>query len=348
MSEQSLSGRKCWNHISLLFQIRAEVPTIHRSSPGIRKHSNYTMEMASIAPFTTKAKQPLPLSVLLKLNHALKKSLFSRKFYQEINDKVLSSTATLDSTLYFICYFTLLLSAILNNKHEIKAFLVSQKHKLLQVVDRLYFASFHRKLVTQATKREVGAEAVKAEAGKVEEKALPKSNLAVHLKQISSYISDIRIFHRLTEAIKYMPWIIDEFTALVNPLPVARLDRFVNLLQALNCLVLELFENVGWLTDHNWIGTSDNAQWCIETYIWSSRVWGVYLLIEIVELIRRTPVSKWNKDWRISMFTQVVQLPLVLHWSLYDGCLSPFWVGLCGSGASFFGFRKVLKTIDLS
>ncbi|WPK27523.1 hypothetical protein PUMCH_004914 [Australozyma saopauloensis] len=311
----------------------------------------------------------VPVTVLLKLHNQLRqtvsKTVFSRKFYAEINDKILASLATLDKTLYFICYFTLLLSSILNNKQKIRTFLASQRTNLLKVVDKYSLAVFQKSLLkrgadaSKATKlstseKESATETVavdgSSEKGSVEAvtPAVP-SNLAVHLKAVSSYISDVRIFNRLTDAIKYMPWIIDEFGALMNPaLAVPRLDRFINFAQAINCLVLELLENAGWLTDHNWVGTPDNNYWCIETYIWCSRVWGAYILIEIIELFRRTPKAKRNKDWRIALFTQVVQLPLVVHWSLYEGCLSPFWVGLFGSGASWFGFKNTLLSIDLS
>lgn len=293
-------------------------------------------------PFSAKPSRGLPLAVLLKLNAVLSKTILSRNFYQQITDKVLASSATVDANLYFICYFTLLLSSILNNKHEIKKFLLSRRNQLREVINRFYIRSLGKPLFV---KREDSEEKV-AEA---QEAAAPaKSNLAVHLKQISSYIADVRIFNRLTDSIKYMPWIIDEFTSLASSsLPVPRFDRFINFAQSINCLVLELLENAGWLTDHNWVGTNDNNYWCIETYIWCSRVWGAYLVIEIIELVRRTPRSKWNKDWRISMFQQLIQVPLVLHWSMYEGCLSPFWVGVCGSGASWHGFKKLWLSIEL-
>lgn len=301
----------------------------------------------------------LPLTVLLKLNNqlrlSLKRTVFSRKLYSEINDKILAKTATLDANLYFICYFTLLLSSILNNKHNIRDFLAKQKGNLLVLLNKYFSKLFQKPLfkanatdiISANNEKEVVVNSEKSNE-LINSESVP-SNLAVHLKAISSYIADVRIFNRLTEAIKYMPWIIDEFGALVNPaLAAPRLDRFINFAQAINCLVLELFENAGWLTEHNWVGTSDNNYWCIETYIWCSRVWGAYIAIEIIELLRRTPKAKRGKDWRIALFTQVVQLPLVVHWSLYDGCLSPFWVGLFGSGASYFGFKNTWKSIDLS
>lgn len=302
----------------------------------------------------------LPIILLLhlykQLRHTLGKSVFSRKFYAEINDKILSKTSTLDANLYFICYFTLLLSSVLNSKHKILAFLVSQKRAFLYLMERYYLKLFLKPL-TQA-KPEIQSESLQEkgpDAKKddqltekdVDDTAVP-CQFAVHLKAISSYIADIRIFHRLTEAIKYMPWIIDVWAALMSSnLVVPRLDRFINFAQAINCLILELFENAGWLTDHNWVGTSDNNHWCIETYIWCSRVWGAYLVIEVLELLRRTARSKRNKDWAITFFTNIVQLPLVVHWSLYDGCLTPFWIGLCGSGASWFGFHKTWKSLEL-
>lgn len=303
--------------------------------------------IAAIAPLHGKFHRSptVPLTVLLRLNQALKKTVFSRKFYAEINDKVLKNASSVDTNLYFICYFTLLLSSVFNNKQRIKQFLVNQRANVLTLINRWAMSTTGNDLRESPNKATAAFFAKNTQRHVVPEKKL---QLAVHLKQISSYLSDIRIFNRLTDSIKYMPWIIDEYRAWTNPLSsVPKLDRFINFAQAINCLVLELLENAGWLTDHNWVGTSDNNWWCIETYIWCSRVWGAYLVIEIVELFRRVPVSKWDKLWRINVFKQMIQVPLVLHWSLYDGCLTPFWVGLCGSGASWWGFRDMWLSLDL-
>ncbi|KAL6450298.1 LOW QUALITY PROTEIN: hypothetical protein SBY92_002232 [Candida maltosa Xu316] len=281
----------------------------------------------------------LPLNILLQLQSLLKRSVFSRKFYQEINDKVLSKSSTVDQNLYFICYFSLLLSAILNNKPKIIYFLKMQWYKLTQFLKSTIITNTNN------------ADDEKCSILNYEKPVLveSESKLAGHLKKINSYLADIRIFNRLTDSIKYMPWLIDEYHALTSPSSsVPKLDRYVNVIQALNCIVLELLENAGWLTDHDWVGTNDNPWWSFETYIWCCRVWGVYLVIEIIEIIRRTPVAKWNKSWRINLFKNVIQIPLVLHWSLRDGCLTPFWVGVCGSGASWWNFKDMWSSIDLS
>ncbi|EDK47483.1 hypothetical protein PVL30_004421 [Lodderomyces elongisporus] len=298
---------------------------------------------ASLAlPYKPRSKTVLPLHVILQLTQLLKKSVFSRKFYQEINDKVLSKTSTVDQNLYFLCYFSLLISAILNNKYNILQFLREQRYKLLQIVKsgagKLGVNTSESKILNQP------------KPVPVPESQQKPSQLAFHLKKINSYLADVRIFNRLTDSIKYMPWAIDEFQSWRNPSATTpKVDRFVNFVQAVNCIVLELFENAGWLTDHDWVGTGDNPYWCIETYIWCCRVWGAYLVIEIVELLRRTPVSKWsNKTWQITLFKNAIQLPLVLHWCLRDGCLTPFWVGLCGCGASWWNFKDMWKSIDLS
>lgn len=296
----------------------------------------------------TRKVKPLPITIILKLILVLKRSVFNRKFYAEINDKVLTKTATVDANLYFICYFTLLLSSILNNKPQIKLFLLKQKFNLLQVIRKLTLVTVNKDLAESSNKyvKQTFTSSNNSDNEIVSTKE-PVSNLAIHLKAISSYIADIRIFNRLTDSIKYMPWAIDEFKAWMDPSnPVAKFDRFINFLQAVNCIVLELLENAGWLTDHNWVGTNDNNWWCIETYIWCSRVWGAYLIIEIIELIRRTPLSKMNSNWRIELFKQVIQVPLVVHWSLYEGCLTPFWVGVCGSGASWWGFKNLWSSLD--
>lgn len=292
----------------------------------------------------------LLLPRLLKLNALLRKTVFSKKFYLEICAKVLDSSASVDQNLYFICYFSLLVSSILTNKRQIQQFLRSQTGNLLAVLGLVQRKEGKGTILSKKEEHEPVREK-EIEEEEATEKTIEKdtaAKVAVHLNNISSYIADVRIFNRLTDSIKYMPWIIDEFSALVGPLPLAKSDRLINLIQALNCLVLELLENLGWLTDHNWIGTSDNTWWCIEAYIWSSRVWGAYLVIEILELLRRTPRAKWNSAWRINLFKQVIQLPLVVHWSLYDGCLSPFWVGLCGSGASWWGFRDMWRSLELN
>lgn len=96
------------------------------------------MSIASIAPLNVNGKREMKfllINILLKLNAILKKSVFSRKFYQEINDKVLSKSSTVDANLYFICYFTLLLSSILNNKPKIRQYLLKQKYNLVKVVN---------------------------------------------------------------------------------------------------------------------------------------------------------------------------------------------------------------------
>ncbi|CUM65978.1 uncharacterized protein PRCAT00003632001 [Priceomyces carsonii] len=288
----------------------------------------------------------IPLNVLLKLNNSLRKTILSKKFYEEVTDKVLTKTSTVDTNLYFICYFTLLVSSILSNKGKIKRFLLNQKCKLINLINKVAFHTFGVQLKDTSNKKIAGFFQERPQSSAPS--ACETSNLAVHLKEISTYLSDIRIFNRLFDSIKYIPWVLSELTALRDPSSsVSKLDRIINLLQSLNCLILELLENAGWLTDHNWVGTNDNTYWCVETYIWCCRVWGLYLVIEIIELLRRTPMNKWNKDWRISLFSQLIQIPLVVHWSLYEGCLSPFWVGLCGSGASWFNFKNLWLSLDL-
>ncbi|KAK6461882.1 hypothetical protein DFJ63DRAFT_205800 [Scheffersomyces coipomensis] len=317
------------------------------------------MSIQGISPLSipTKSllKKPIgsiPLAIILKLNELLKKSVLSRKFYQEINDKVLSKSSTVDANLYFICYFTLLISAVLNNQYKIKHWLKLQRFNLLNVIKRVLLNYLNIDLSSSTNSpNKFLINLFNAPKPTFDEKEASKpSPIGKHFKAVSSYLSDIRIFNRLTESIKYAPWIIDEFTAMTDPTNITpKSNRIINFLQSINCLVLELLENAGWITDHNWVGTNDNDWWSFETYIWCSRIWGLYLVIEIVELFRRTPISEWsNTNWKIAVFKQVIQVPLVLHWSLREGCLSPFWVGVCGSGASWWGFRDIWSSIDLS
>lgn len=296
----------------------------------------------AIAPIPGKPNKSLPLLVLLNLNGALRKTLLSRNFYQEVSDKVLTKASTIDATLYFVCYFALLSSSVLNNQPKILDFLQSQRLKLIKLIENSFgvnLSQSNNKWILALTKRH-------DYLANNDDSAVQR--LSQRLKKIYGYIADVRIFNRLGDSIKYMPWVIDEFRAfMASGSPVSKFDRFINLLQSLNCLVLELLENAGWLTEHDWVGTNDNTFWCIETYIWCCRVWGVYILVEVLELFRRVPMSKWDRAWKINLFKQAIQLPLVLHWSLYDGCLTPFWVGLCGCGASWWGFKDVMSSLKL-
>lgn len=289
----------------------------------------------SIAPMNKP--RTLPLSIILRLNQSLNKTILNKKFYSEVNSKILTKASTIDANLYFICYFTLLVSSVLNNKTRIRKFLQDQRLKLVALIEKTFgvkVSESNNKLLNKIGTKHPIVEST--------------SNLAPYLKRISSYLSDVRIFNRLFDTVKYMPWIIGEYEAFISKTSkVSKFTRFINLFQAFNCILLEALENLGWLTEHNWIGTNDNNYWCIETYIWCSRVWGFYIIIEVLELFRRTPYKNWDKAWKIELFKQVVQIPLVVHWSLYDGCLTPFWVGICGSGASWWGFKDSWKSLDL-
>ncbi|CAI5759358.1 unnamed protein product [Candida verbasci] len=302
------------------------------------------MSVTAIATLPPINKQPishgsLPINLIFKLISLLKKSIFSRKFYQEINDKVLSKSSTVDYNLYFICYFSLLVSSVLNNKSHILFFLRKQIFKLKQ----LYYEGAKQFGFNQESNEKL------SQLKPPVYQELKPSQLAYNLKKINSYLADVRIFNRLTDSIKYMPWVIDEFYSWRNPSSkISSFNRFINFIQALNVLVLELFENAGWLTDHDFVSTGDNPWWSFETYIWCCRIWAAYVGIEVIELIRRTPYSKMDKNWKIALFKNLVQIPLTIHWSLRDGCLSPFWVGVCGSCASWWNFKDMWSSIDLN
>lgn len=298
----------------------------------------------------------VPLALLLRLNTLLRRTLLSKQFYSEVSTKILLKTATMDTNLYFICYLTLMVASVLDNKPRIKQFLLRLYYRLMQLIS----STVLRISGTDLSKSNTKCVSKIFSPPSPETSTLAESNadtdsqkdqgsaLAKYLKRISSYIADIRIFNRLTDNISYIPWLLDEIADLANPaLTRPYSDRAIGVLQAINCIVLEGLENAGWVLDHDWVGTNDNPFWSFETYIWCCRVWGLYLVIEIAQLIRNTPRTKWNKAWQILLFQQVIQLPLVMHWSLRDGCLSPFWVGFCGSGASWFKFKDLWLSLDI-
>lgn len=291
---------------------------------------------------------PTKLASVLRLHALLRKSVLDRGFYQRIGDNILGSPSTIDANLYFVCYLALLASSVLKNKPRILAFSNRQRERFLIWVRHTFpnLAAFLMSLLgAEKFNTTLSRTPSLVAIGQTRTSPTVKST-ADRLSAVSSYISDVRIFSRLLDFLKYVPWVLETQDAILDPNHSRSfLDRSVDHVQSTTCFVLDALETVGWITDHDWIATRDNLWWCEFSYVWSSRVWGIYLGAVIFALCRETPSSKRDRAWRVKVFEQLVQIPLVMHWSLYEGCLSSFWVGVCGVGASYWRFKETWRPV---
>ncbi|GME76634.1 unnamed protein product [Ambrosiozyma monospora] len=85
-----------------------------------------------------------------------------------------------------------------------------------------------------------------------------------------------------------------------------------------------------------------NASLSLKTYVWSSRLWAIYVAIEVIKVLhdfhklrQRSRSGSSDQSWNSKFIRRAVahlaSLPLTYHWSLYDGCFGDLSVGLFGT-----------------
>lgn len=101
----------------------------------------------------------------------------------------------------------------------------------------------------------------------------------------------------------------------------------------------------------SWNPEKQNKAW-----LWSCRFWVAHVGLDFWRLyheyqIRRSKVDaveekedkKWLANWRKEMLVNTGFAPLTLHWSLENGLLGDFGVGVCGSVAAISSLRVLWK-----
>lgn len=152
--------------------------------------------------------------------------------------------------------------------------------------------------------------------------------IAIKLKLLSSYLSDIRIFNRMWALLGLVPWAIDLIqTSRGDPW------RLVHIFQAVSGVLLQLFENIGFVGDHHFTTQSDKLTYWFN--IWCCRLWAGYVVSDLaMNFVDYRRNSRMSPSLRRSVISNLGNLPLTVHWSLDSGCLSPLLVGLCGTMSS--------------
>jgi len=120
----------------------------------------------------------------------------------------------------------------------------------------------------------------------------------------------------------------------------------------------QYLENGAYLASKGVLGWSKEKQ--MKAWVWSSRFWMLHVGLDFVRLWKEARLrsakgkgkegvegveeSGWKAKWRREMVVNVAWAPLTLHWSLEEGFVGDFWVGLLGSVAGLTGFRELWKT----
>ena len=136
--------------------------------------------------------------------------------------------------------------------------------------------------------------------------------------------------------------------------------RMLAYTQVIVNVFFQILENGAYLSSKGILGWSSEKQ--NRAWLWSSRFWMAHVGLDFVRLYRvwmlrkqgateeekRTDGPKgdvitergeevWRKGWIKEVVVNAAWAPLTLHWSLRQGLMGDFWVGVLGSVAGVAG-----------
>jgi hypothetical protein len=250
--------------------------------------------------------------------------------------RVLSTPGGTDSVLMTICYTSLLSSTVLSSIS------LHQIHKAA------------RQIIEKAISLPPNTTVL------IDTSVIPSSRLLIsakRLKTLSALISDFRVFTRLWGLIGIWKW---GKRVLETP-PADALLRRISYAQVMVNLAFQCIENVTYLSSKGVLGWSAERQ--SKAWRWSARFWMSHVVMDFVRLYREYNVRKaasksagiekgefmdqseneWRAKWRKELVVDLAYAPLTLHWSLENGVVGEFWVGLLGSIAGSTGLRMLWR-----
>jgi hypothetical protein len=247
--------------------------------------------------------------------------------------RILSTPSGTDTLLLTLCYTSLLTSSLLSSLS----------------LHRIHAAA--RRLISQAISLPPNTTVI------IDTSSLPTSRLlitATRLKALSDLISDFRIFVRLWGLLSIYKW----GKKVHEEPPTDFVIRRIVYTQIVSNIVFQYLENGAYLASKGVLDWRKEKQ--TKAWIWSSRFWMLHVGLDFVRLWREAKLrsmkgkgkegvegveeSKWKAKWRRQMIENVAWAPLTLHWSLEEGFVGEFWVGVLGSVAGLAGFRELWKT----
>lgn len=179
--------------------------------------------------------------------------------------------------------------------------------------------------------------------------------LSQALKALSALISDFRIFVRLWGLLGIYGWA----KGLAASPPGDRVLEGVAWAQVLVNVAYQALENAAYLASKGVLPGWD-ARRQASAWMWSSRFWAAHVGLEFTRLAylwserRRAGQKGKEKDalggeeeadgaWRRDLVSNAAYAPLTVHWSLEEGMVGDFWVGVLGTVAGGVGFAQVWK-----
>jgi hypothetical protein len=178
--------------------------------------------------------------------------------------------------------------------------------------------------------------------------------LSQSLKALSALVSDFRIFARLWGLLGIYKWV----KGLAQNPPADRVLARIAWAEVLVNVAYQVLENGAYLAGKGVLGWDARRQ--ARAWAWSSRFWAAHVGLEFTRLGylwgERMRARAKGKDkemsgdreeesraWRRDLVSNAAYAPLTVHWSLEEGVVGDFWVGLLGTVASGVGFAEVWK-----
>ncbi|ODV82518.1 hypothetical protein CANARDRAFT_205074 [[Candida] arabinofermentans NRRL YB-2248] len=303
--------------------------------------------MDNISPRVT-SKSPLPFPLPFKSHNLLKRLEYiiklttCSKFYDLINEP-LTDPLILDNALSTICYSSLLISELLKRKPQLyKIF----KNIYLKLLDLLIKYTSNKQLNNWLVKQKLRTTTTTTAAAKI-----PFDDAtALKLRNLSNYLSDIRIFNRLWAIPSLISFGLTDLKTISKSTNKSKLMKLLETIGTISIVLFQPFENIGFLTEHKWttknhddFKSSKLSEWY---YIISCRFWAVFVVVEIIKLLKQLKLKGTGDSVLFkSLVANFANLPLTVHWSCYGGCLSDLSVGFFGTFSTLLDTTHAVKDI---
>ncbi|KAG7853382.1 hypothetical protein KL941_000432 [Ogataea angusta] len=239
----------------------------------------------------------------------------------------------LDSLLSTVCYGSLFISELIKRRPElVQAFSkLAEKLKIqgLLALIKAYILQLRRAL---DPKQRLSIN-------------VPLDSLSTKLRLISDYIADVRIFNRMWGLPGLLAFGVEDLHRILRA-DSSLATKLLEATSTISIVAYQPLENVAFAADHNWMHLEKSAS--LQYYVASSRLWAVFVVLEVVKLVKNMVQTKLagkpldllhNRSLNRPLVANIANLPLTVHWSLHDGCLSDLTVGFLGTMSSLLNTK---------
>lgn len=304
------------------------------------------------------------LTVAVQRALFLGKLLLSPRFYEIIGEP-LQNMSQLDTTLGTVCYGALFLSVLVRRLPKIrvalgelgrkvikttKSLLVQLLKQVLRAVSRMLTSasgaaarmgadSLLGLLLTleelvSSSMSQLGKSSLEKRSAESKVSLEPTSveaHVATTLRAVSRYLTDVRMFYRgfqIPESIAGL---------LATPLSLLKEGEYVEAISTVSICLYQPLETTAFLLEKGWMMPGGETL-CDWYYIVSTRLWFVWVLVELAKALREVYGEGHRKGLRgvewpkmVTALEHLATVPLCVHWSLPEGCLGDLGVGVFGT-----------------